>query len=504
MAVKTGADKRVDGAGKGAAGPRVELRRGRDAGARPAAARPSGERLTVAVIGGGAGGTLAALELVREAQRHDLRLRILVVDRDQHGPGLAYSTSDDLHRLNVPSAKMSARPKAAYDFLDWSRSRCRCGACGRPGEFAPRRRYGRYLRDVIDEACTGAGSDVELVPLVAHATALRGTTLELADGRSVTCHAAVLALGNFPPAPVPHLPAHPHVISDPWRTGALDGIERPQRILLVGTGLTMVDVALTLAERHPQVEIAAISRSGLLPRVHLPEPEPPSPPVVPFGRPLELDDVVRRMRDAILAAGPRWRSVIDGMRPFTQRIWRALSIEDRRRFLGSVEAREWEVRRHRMAPPVGASLSALRAQDRLVTGRGQITGAEPRPGGRIDVRLAESGGERLLGVSHVINCTGPSHNVVRVANPLVHDLLASGRARPHPLGAGFQVDARGALIGVGTGPDPRLIAIGSLRRGALYETTAIPEIRAQASDAAETLVAALGGQALGSAATAAA
>jgi uncharacterized NAD(P)/FAD-binding protein YdhS len=226
--------------------------------------------------------------------------------------------------------------------------------------------------------------------------------------------------------------------------------------------------------------------------------------VVPFGGPLELDDVVRRMRAAIIEAGPRWRSIIDGMRPFTQRIWRSLSIEDRRRFLGSIEAREWEVRRHRMAPPAGASLSALRAEDRLVTGRGQITGAEARRGGGLDVRIAECGGERLLGVSHVINCTGPSHNVVRVANPLVKDLLSSGRARPHPLGAGFQVDARGALIGVGTGADPHLIAIGSLRRGALYETTAIPEIRAQASDAAETLVAALGGGALGSVSSAAA
>lgn len=461
------------------------------------------ERLTVAVIGGGAGGTLAALAIAGNAAARDLAVRVLVVDQHAHGPGLAYSTSDDLHRLNVPTAKMSARPGASHDFRDWSRRRCRCGACGTSGEFAPRRRYGRYLSDTPEAAATTRGDRVEVVPLVARATALGPKHLELADGRRVTCHAAVLALGNFAPAPVPHLPTHECVIADPWRTGALDDIDRPERILLVGTGLTMVDVALTLAERHPNAEIAAISRSGLLPRAHLPEPEPPSPPVVPFGRSLELDDVIERMRAAIVAAGPRWRSVVDGMRPFTQRIWRALPIDDRRRFLGSVEAREWEVRRHRMAPSVGASLRALRAADRLVTGRGEITGAE-RHGNGLAVRLAESGGERVLGVSHVVNCTGPSHNVVRADNPLVRDLLASGRARPHPLGAGFQVDARGSLIGVGTGADPRLIAIGSLRRGALYETTAIPEIRAQASDAAETLLDSLAPRALGPAAAVAA
>jgi uncharacterized NAD(P)/FAD-binding protein YdhS len=428
-------------------------------------------------VGGGAAGTLTAVELARQACERGEALRILLVDDHAHGPGLAYSTGADVHRLNVAAARMSARCDDPDHFVDWCRSRgWRCA----PADFARRSRYGHYLRDLLSEWCTRATGDVELVPVVARAGALRRRSLELSGGRPIACDAVVLALGNFPPADLPFVPQHHRVIEDPWDPIALHRITRPEQVLLVGTGLTMVDVALTLAERFPHVPLRAISRRGLLPRAHLPGIRTPAPPaMVPTG-PLALDDVVRQVSWAIESAGPHWRSVVDGLRPVTHRIWRSLSLHDQRRFLHH-HAREWEVRRHRMAPPVAAGIERMRADGHLAVSQDSIVGVEPRADG-LDVRLADGSGIRA---SYVVNCTGPRQDLNGVDDPLVRDLVGSGVARLHPLGLGLDVNHQGFVLGASPVP---LLAVGSLRRGALYETTSIPEIREQAAQIADTLI----------------
>jgi uncharacterized NAD(P)/FAD-binding protein YdhS len=438
--------------------------------------RTASQPRTVAVVGAGAAGTLTAIELVRRARSAGEGLRVLLVDDHAHGPGLAYSTGADVHRLNVAAARMSAPCDDPDHFVNWSRARgWRC----EPAEFARRSRYGRYLRDLLAESCTRATGEVELVPIQARAVALRGRTLELAGGRPITCDAVVLALGNFPPAAVPNVPQHHRVIEDPWDPVAFGRITRPDQVLLLGTGLTMVDVALTLAERFPDVPLRAVSRTGLVPRGHVPGIRTPAPPaIVPRG-PLALDDVVRAVSRALDDAGTRWRSVVDGLRPVTHRIWESLSLGDQHRFLRD-HSREWEVRRHRMAPPVAAGVRRLRDTGHLTIERGCVASVESHADG-LGIRLADGSG---FETSYVVNCTGPAQDLGRVDDPLVHDLLASGAAKRHPLGLGLEVDRRGAVIGSSAVP---VMAIGALRRGALYETTAIPEIREQAAQVAEIL-----------------
>src|SRR3954454_951324 len=362
-------------------------------------------RRTIAVVGAGAAGTLTAIELARQATDRGERLRVLLVDDYAHGPGLAYSTGADVHRLNVAAARMSARCDDPDHFVDWCRSRgWRC----EPADFARRSRYGLYLRELLDESCTRAGGEVELVPILARAVALRGRSLELATGRPIACDAVILALGNFPPAAIPGLPQHHRVIEDPWDQVSFSRIVRPERVLLVGTGLTMVDVALTLAERFPEVPLRAISRNGLLPSAHLPGIRKPAPPALVPDGPLELDDVVGTVGRALASAGPAWRSVVDGLRPVTHRIWRALSLQDQRRFLRT-HARAWEVRRHRMAPPVSAGVQKLCEEGRLVVGRGSVMGVEARSE-ELRVRLADESREDP---SYVVNCSGPCHDMTR-------------------------------------------------------------------------------------------
>src|SRR4051812_27037191 len=188
--------------------------------------RTASQRRTIAVVGAGAAGTLTAIELVRRAGAIGERLRVMLIDDHSHGPGLAYSTGADVHRLNVAAARMSARCHEPDHFLDWCRARAwRC----EPADFARRSRYGLYLRELLSESCTRATGEVELIPIQARAVALRGRSLELAGGRPIACDAVVLALGNFPPAAVPGVPQHHRVIEDPWDPITFNRIVRPDR-----------------------------------------------------------------------------------------------------------------------------------------------------------------------------------------------------------------------------------------------------------------------------------
>ncbi|HEX8105783.1 MAG TPA: FAD/NAD(P)-binding protein [Solirubrobacteraceae bacterium] len=435
----------------------------------------AGARRTVAIVGAGAAGTLSAVALARAARAARTPLEILLLDRRDFGPGVAYSTPDPLHTLNVPARDMSAFADEPDDFVQWRRRR---GSDGGPRDFAPRAEYGEYLRDVLHGALGEAGG-VALRTRTAEVRALhrqnRGFVLALAGGETVACDEAVLALGTFPPGDTPGLApealAHPRHVADPWAPGALDAVRDDGLAVLVGSGLTMVDVALTLARRAPRLHLHAISRNGLLPHAHDPALPPRAAPVVAPGA--SLAATARALREA---PGP-WRPVVDGLRPVAAELWQGFDAADRRAFLAG-HARRWDVLRHRMPPAVATAIGELRAAGRLTTTRASVAAIRPE---RHGLAVWRAGEPAPLPAAWVVNCTGPCADVTRVRDPLVAHLLASGHARPHPLGLGLDT-AGGAVLDARGGRTGGLWTLGSLRRGELYETTALPEIRRQAAE----------------------
>ena len=241
-----------------------------------------------------------------------------------------------------------------------------------------------------------------------------------------------------------------------------------------------MDAALALQRRGHRGTIHALSRHGLLPQVHGEATGPVHPRIGASG--------VRGLLRALRAASQRggdWRAAFDALRPVTQRIWSRLSHEDRRRFLRHLRA-HWEVHRHRMAPAVGAAIARLRTRERLRVHAGRVHSFGVQAAAA--VALYRARGERptqKLSVARVINCTGPAAQLSDVRNPLVESLLAQGLARPDALGMGFTTDRDGALLGAARG---LLFTLGTLRRGELWETTAIPELRSQARTVAQRLV----------------
>lgn len=442
----------------------------------------------VAVVGAGAAGTLTAARLAEFAADRRVRVRVHLVDpAGSTGRGRAYGTDDAGHLLNVPACRMSARAEDPDDFLRWLGARE--SRVVDPAEFAARRDYGRYLADVLGAAPSSTDGLLDRV----HAKVLgvwpeeHAVSVVLDSGAVLNVDAVVLALGNLPPKDewVPsRLRTSNAFIGDPWAPDALARVPEDSDVLLVGSGLTMVDLALSLD--RPGRVVHAISRNGLLPRAHARGPLPTGrPPVLPVGEGLDVlrAVVLDELRECRRRTGD-WRPAFDSLRPVTNALWRGLSLADRARFLER-DRRVWEVHRHRMPPQIAAAVSAMRKAGRLRVGVGEIVDAV-EVAGALDVRFAD--GRSMSGVV-VVNCAGGGDQIGKVDDILVRQLLFDGVTRPGPLGLGFDATGEGRLVSLGGHHDAPLWAVGALRRGNLWETTAIPEIRGQAAEVATAVLA---------------
>lgn len=444
---------------------------------------------SVAIVGNGAAGALLVTSLLREAVREGTAMRVEWIGDGPTGRGIAYATTRPWHRLNVAAAGMSLA-EADTSFPDWLEAHPAEAQGSDP--FAPRHAFGSYLLEVLDAARRDAAGLVDVREHACRAVDLQvdeaGVRLGLDSGGEVRACRAVLALGPFPGPGLPGsdetVMAHPRVVADPW-DGGLDDIDGEATVLLVGTGLTMVDVALSIGRSAPDARMLAVSRTGLLPRDHDPDEAATSTPAVRPGPGLGLDRLVGAVEAAVDEAPERWRDVVDGLRPVTQGLWRALPDTDRRRFLVE-QARRWEVHRHRMAPSVAAELHGLVDAGRLRTGAARVRHIEVI-GERLRVHLDGDDGPRTVDADRVVSCTGAQDDPATVDDPLVAGLLERGHARAHPLGLGFDTDADGALRTT-TGAHGRLHTLGTPRRGELYETTAVPEIREQAEALGRLLI----------------
>src|SRR5262245_21198028 len=426
----------------------------------------------IVIVGGGASGTLTAAALARMPSPGPVTL---VDAGGAFARGVAYSTVEPVHVLNVPAARMSAFPEAEDHLLSWLAAH---GEPADPEAYLERRLYGAYLDDLL----RAAGERVRRVVgrVVSLSREGAGLRMELADGPALTARAAVLAMGNFAPELPPGWADLPSALAwrSPWTTNG-DWPDRDAEVLLLGSGLTAVDVILSLDARGHRGHIHLLSRRGLLPMTQPPRmlPRMKLPP-----RPARLRALVRLFREA--SARSDARAVLDTLRPELGAHWRGLTHEEQRRFLRHL--RTWfDIVRHRLAPQVGARIAALEAEGRLVRHAGRVVSMSEQ-GERIVVRYRPRGGRtlRVLAVDLAVPTNGPVMDVQAMEDPLVRSLLGAGQALPGPHGLGFATGRDGAVLGP---LQDRLWTLGGLRRGDLWESTAIPEIRVQALELADTL-----------------
>jgi len=437
--------------------------------------------IDIAIVGGGCSGVLVAVQLLR----HRFPGRIAIIEmHGTLGRGLAYSTAFEQHLLNVPAKGMSALPDQPSHFVEWLRARDWPDAA--PDLFAPRRVYGEYLGDLLEtelrKARPGAFRRIQAEVTEVHPAA-EGLCLVLGSGSVLNARRAVLALGN--PASSSPVAAAGSDIDDlchasPWIGDALRAPLAGERILLIGTGLTAVDAALALLSQTPDCEVYALSRRGLLPQGHDLRRAPAEPPA--FEQPGNLRAMFRDLRSRIQDLRDSdgcWRSAVDALRPVSNPLWQQLTLTDQRRFLRHLRT-YWETHRHRMAPEVRRRVTGYLRENRFRVLAGRVRKIA-RKGDLVEVTVASRGGtDRVFEVHRLINCSGIQENYSHAPRPLIAALIRGGLASANDLGIGFRTDEGGALIDGSGAASQLLFTLGPPRRGELFETTAVPEIRVQA------------------------
>jgi uncharacterized NAD(P)/FAD-binding protein YdhS len=426
----------------------------------------------IAVIGGGCSGTLLALHLAERG------LAVTLIERaDRLARGIAYSTPHPDHLLNVPAARMSAFPDRPDHFARWAEAE----GAGEAASFVARRDFGRYLEQLLATARLNVvrAEAIDIAP---------GKWVRLADGREIEADAVVLALGNLPPE-TPRLVAEAGLadgvyVGDPWSEHLAAGLDPDHNVLLLGTGLTAVDAALTLDSAGFRGRILALSRRGLLPRAHADAPHQGEPPTTPpEPRCASLLPMVRADAERI-----GWRAAVESLRPVTQALWAGASIAERRRFLRHLRP-WWDVHRHRVAPVVALRIDQMVSEERLQIAAGRIASIEAMPGAAARIIWRPRGGaaEQSLLVHRIVNCTGPQTDIARASEPLLDALLGAGHIRPDPCRIGVDVDACSRVLDAEGRASDALYAVGPVTRGAFWEIVAVPDIRHQVKAVAERL-----------------
>ncbi len=439
---------------------------------------------TILIVGAGFSGVACAIQLLRGAGPEPLR--VLLLNRSgKLARGMAYGTQSPQHLLNVVAANMSVLPDDAGHFLRYAGMR---DSRVTENSFVARSVYGDYLEWALQQAQSQAPRHATLDCVsgsVQHlqAKSSGGLAAMLEDGRRIEAEQVVLAFGHFP-GPPPALVQGALIDStryaaDPWHPGLLSTIDVHAPVLLLGTGLTAVDIALQLLRRHPAQRVHAVSRHGLLPQAY-------AVPATLAGSVLlraQAPTVRAAMRafmqrlERLEDAGHGWHDALAALRSQTAGIWQGWPAQEKRRFLRHVRP-YWEVHRHQLPPVVQQELDAALARGAFKVTAGRIQSVRDEAELTALEVLPRGGDDCItLRASRIINCTGNCASPRRAEVPLVRQLLAEGMMQADALGLGVEVDANCAVLAANGQPTPGLYYIGPWLKARYWEATAVPELR---------------------------
>jgi uncharacterized NAD(P)/FAD-binding protein YdhS len=459
-------------------------------------------RNTLVIVGAGFSGTVLAANLLRRPP-HEATDIVLIERGPTMGRGVAYATRDFPYLLNVPAARLSADSRDPLQFLRFAQRRLPAA----DGEdFLPRALYGDYLQEVLLQAEASAPSSTRLLRVFGEVrnVARRGTgkplAAELAAGAPILADRVILALGNPPPPLLPWATAvrnHRAYRHDPWDLPKT--LTATHSVLIVGNGLTMTDVAMTLtrdANRAPALH--TISRRGLVPLSQT-EFRPTAlrgdgEAVLAHANSIRrVLTVARELTREVERRGGDWREVVTFIRNLAPVLWRRLPHTERRRFVRHLQA-HWDVHRHRVPPQLSERLVYLRRSGKLQVNAGRIH-TVTAVGDRLRVDWHARGGEsQALTVDLLVNATGPDYSLRRSADPLMNSLRTAGLVSEDALDLGLRTAEYGICVDTEGAASPHLFYLGPMLRADHWEATAATELR----NHAERLAAHLAGNDAGS------
>ena len=456
----------------------------------------------ILIVGGGLSGAMLAAQLLRLPGRRSV---LVIEPRAELGRGEAYSAVELGHTLNGNAARMSVDPDNADDLTQWLTDYIAAGGWPESDEqhvpvselFPPRGLFGVYVQQHLAEAqAVGAvnGSTIEHVraEVIDLQTRDDSVLLSLSDGQRLQGAYAVLATGMFPAARTPQTESSGlnAAALDPWDVAAMRRLNPQSTVLIIGSGLTMVDAVVSLEQAGHRGPIEVFSRHGLLPHVRR---QPPAwadflAEDQSIRTPRQLVRELRRhCRDAI-AQGIDWQAPLDTVRAHIGRLWNQATDVQRRQFVRHV--RPWWESHHHRSPPLSAELVArLHKEGRLRIQAASFKGLEPSADSAVSIRIRRRGEAETSIVSGaaLINSSGIEYDWRRVARPLPQQLLARGLVRPGPLALGIAAAVDGAVLGADEHIANRLFVMGPPLRGMWWESTAVTDVASQAKALAARL-----------------
>ncbi len=442
----------------------------------------------IVIIGAGFSGAIVAVHLLKQPWQEPVEIT-LVERQNPFAQGAAYSTENPVHLLNVTAGKMSAFPDQPDHLLQWLKKQYPVYDAA---SYIPRMIYAQYLATILQEAEAQKRFNTTFRKIQDEVLALETANesqylLQLKSGHSLTVSAVVLAMGNFPPTNPTFIDEtllhSDRYIQNPWHQALPNRKEviHHQPVLLIGTGLTMVDKVLELVESGYQGQMMAVSRHGLLPHAHPSVPEPVALTFDPLNQsPLALSRLLRKACQECLNAGGHWQDVISALRPFNQVIWSGWSLAERRQFIRHLRP-YWDIHRHLIAPQIGSQLDALQQSGQLKVYAGRIKSMAIQES-KAMIRMKPRHRSVLveLEAALVVNCIGPDTRLDKMKDPLIKSLFSQGLITADPLGLGLLADQQYQVVDKTGQSVEGLYAIGPLLKGLFWETIAVAELRAQA------------------------
>lgn len=447
---------------------------------------------TIAIIGGGISGTLVVLNVLKHSH---VPVSILWFDdKNSFCKGLAYSTKNDEHLLNVRASNMSVFVDEPEHFVSWLLKHKFLYSAT---DFVPRSIYGNYVLSVFNELKHSASHGANTITVKQFAEEVKSIRQEndefiISATQNHHVQQVVLGFGNF-------LPAHPlplatkaiskeFIFSKRYYQNAFSPLlfqnaTRCQHITIIGSGLTMVDVVMSLNKQHYQGKIQVISPHGYLPQAHLEEPLPSIPSFINEREHYTLLQIVHLVNTQLKFAKANQlhiHSMIDALRPHVQRLWTGFSLDDKKQFLRHLR-HKWGLARHRAPSQSIQVLNEYMKSQRLMVLKGRIFDIQSNTDGFDIYYSTKANQKNSFKTELIVNCTGPESDFEKIDLPLIKQLIKDGIIEADPLKYGLKSMPNGQITN-------NLFTIGPPLKGILWESTAVPEIRIQAKQLVEMLL----------------
>lgn len=433
---------------------------------------------TVAIVGSGLSAQLTALSL------HQQHPAVHIVMFEQHEPrtlkGLAYSSALPYQPLNVTAAKMSLFVQHDTHFTEWlyDHYQQQYTIAELSESFQPRNVYAQYCRQTLQAHIPNLTIIQQAVTNISHTP--QAKVLSLASGETFNAHFVVLATGNADAPPLRGAAQYKGTVINQLAGLSLDALQHYQHILIVGSGLTAVDILCSLYQANYRGSITVTSRKGLFPLAH--KAHPNAVTAVDVSDVLHCPPTLYHYFTTIrqyLKTHPNtdWRDYIDALRPHLPALWSKLSTADRKTFFARLKS-QWEVHRHRMPQLSASIISSLIEAGTLRLEQGELTHSTAN-----SVTLSNGA---VLHPDCIVNCTGQVTDISQQSE-LYRHLVAQQVVMPDELRLGIELSEMGEIVTPNHATDSRLFAVGSLWRAKDYEAIAARELRIQAQTVARAI-----------------